>query len=84
MGLKLLLIARPESSDPMGLEMEPLLARLGCRLEELPVKLVLALTTEANPCRSPGSQLLEQRLAAHRLASAAVVVSLAGPHRAGQ
>ena len=29
MSLKLLLLARPESSDPSGLEMEPLLARLG-------------------------------------------------------
>ena len=29
MGLKLLLLARPESRDPHGLEIEPLLARLG-------------------------------------------------------
>ena len=29
MGIKLLLLARPESSDPQGLEIEPLLARLG-------------------------------------------------------
>jgi len=29
MGLKLLLLARPESCDPNGLEMDALLARLG-------------------------------------------------------